>query len=94
MSATLQMSRLEWLLQGVLETQQLVTDAEFDLDVFMQRVVDLDRLGKAHGGLRLAGRARRPAGRNASPAMVPQRSAGTIDGRQPRRTISPKRSRT
>ncbi len=40
-SATLQMSRLEWLLQGVLEMQQLVTEAEFDLHVFMQRVADL-----------------------------------------------------
>lgn len=40
-SATLRTSRLEWLLQGVLEMQQLVTEAEFELDVFMQRVVDL-----------------------------------------------------
>lgn len=40
-SPTLRTSRLEWLLQGVLEMQQLVTEAEFDLDMFMQRVVDL-----------------------------------------------------
>lgn len=40
-SPTLRTSRLEWLLQGVLEIQQLVTDAEFDLDMFMRRLVDL-----------------------------------------------------
>jgi PAS domain S-box-containing protein len=33
--------RLQWLLQGVLEVQSLVTDAKFDLNSFMQRVVDL-----------------------------------------------------
>jgi PAS domain S-box-containing protein len=51
-SATLQMSRLEWLLQGVLEMQQLVTDADFDLDAFMQRVVDLaEQLTGAKGAV-------------------------------------------
>ena len=40
-SGTLRTSRLEWLLQGVLEVQQLVTEAEFEIDEFMQRVVDL-----------------------------------------------------
>jgi PAS domain S-box-containing protein len=51
-STTLQMSRLEWLLQGVLEIQQLVTDAEFDIDMFMQRLVDLaEQLTGAKGAV-------------------------------------------
>lgn len=51
-SATMRTSRLEWLLQGVLEMQQLVTEAEFDLDVFMQRVVDLaESLTDARGAV-------------------------------------------
>jgi PAS domain S-box-containing protein len=51
-SPTLQASRLEWLLEGVLEMQQLVTDAEFDLDMFMQRVVDLaENLTGARGAV-------------------------------------------
>lgn len=51
-SPTLRTSRLEWLLQGVLEMQQLVTDAEFDLDMFMQRVVDLaENLTGARGAV-------------------------------------------
>ncbi|HEY6923292.1 MAG TPA: ATP-binding protein [Steroidobacteraceae bacterium] len=33
--------RLEWLLQGLLEVQSLITEQGFDLDTFMQRVVDL-----------------------------------------------------
>ncbi|HTU65237.1 MAG TPA: ATP-binding protein [Steroidobacteraceae bacterium] len=33
-------SRLEWLLKGVLEVQTLINEANFDLDTFMQRVVD------------------------------------------------------
>lgn len=33
-------SRLEWLLKGVLEVQTLINEADFDLDSFMQRVVD------------------------------------------------------
>jgi PAS domain S-box-containing protein len=39
--ATSRILRLEWLLQAVLEVQSLVTEANFDLDAFMQRVVDL-----------------------------------------------------
>jgi PAS domain S-box-containing protein len=51
-SSTLRTSRLEWLLQGVLEMQQLVTDAEFDFDMFMQRVVDLaENLTAARGAV-------------------------------------------
>jgi GAF domain-containing protein len=51
-SPTLRTSRLEWLLQGVLEMQQLVTEAEFDLDMFMQRVVDLaESLTAARGAV-------------------------------------------
>lgn len=51
-SPTLSTSRLEWLLQGVLEMQQLVTDAEFDFDMFMQRVVDLaESLTAARGAV-------------------------------------------
>lgn len=51
-SPTLRTSRLEWLLQGVLEMQQLVTDAEFDLELFMQRVVDLaEHLTGARGAV-------------------------------------------
>jgi PAS domain S-box-containing protein len=34
-------SRLEWLLKGVLEVQTLINEANFDLDTFMQRVVDV-----------------------------------------------------
>ncbi len=34
-------SRLEWLLKGVLEVQDLINEANFDLDAFMQRVVDV-----------------------------------------------------
>jgi PAS domain S-box-containing protein len=34
-------SRLEWLLKGVLEVQTLINEANFELDVFMQRVVDV-----------------------------------------------------
>ncbi len=34
-------SRLEWLLKGVLEVQSLINEADFDLDAFMQRVVDV-----------------------------------------------------
>jgi PAS domain S-box-containing protein len=49
-SATLRTSRLEWLLQGVLEVQQLVTEAEFELDVFMQRVADLAESLTGAGG--------------------------------------------
>jgi PAS domain S-box-containing protein len=33
--------RLEWLLQGVLEIQSLITEANFDLDTFMQRIVNV-----------------------------------------------------
>jgi PAS domain S-box-containing protein len=45
-------SRLEWLLQGVLEVQGLITDAEFDLNDFMQRVVDTaERLTDAKGAV-------------------------------------------
>jgi PAS domain S-box-containing protein len=34
-------SRLEWLLKGVLDVQALINEADFDLDAFMQRVVDV-----------------------------------------------------
>lgn len=34
-------SRLEWLLKGVLEVQTLINEANFELDTFMQRVVDV-----------------------------------------------------
>ncbi|MET0984212.1 MAG: PAS domain S-box protein [Steroidobacteraceae bacterium] len=40
-SASARAARLEWLLKGVLEVQSLVTQQEFDLGTFMQRVVDL-----------------------------------------------------
>ena len=40
-SASARAARLEWLLQGVLEVQTLVTHGESDLGTFMQRVVDL-----------------------------------------------------
>ena len=44
--------RLQWLLQGVLEVQSLVTDAKFDLSSFMQRVVDLaENLTNAKGAV-------------------------------------------
>ena len=33
--------RLEWLLQGVLEIQSLITEANFDLQTLMQRIVDV-----------------------------------------------------
>src|SRR5690349_15723250 len=45
-------TRLEWLLQGVLEVQSLVTEAAFDLDAFAQRVVDLaETLTQAKGAV-------------------------------------------
>ncbi len=44
--------RLEWLLRGVLEVQALITDEHFDLDAFMQRVVDLgEQLTHATGAV-------------------------------------------
>lgn len=43
-------TRLEWLLRGVLEVQALITEAEFDLETFMQRVVDMaEKLTAAKG---------------------------------------------
>ena len=33
--------RLEWLLQAVLEIQAMITEADFDIEPLMQRIVDL-----------------------------------------------------
>jgi PAS domain S-box-containing protein len=41
LSATQRADRLAWLLQGLLEVQSLLTEEVFDLDTFLQRVVDL-----------------------------------------------------
>jgi PAS domain S-box-containing protein len=44
--------RLEWLLKGVLEVQSLITEAEFDLTTFMQRIVDVaETLTDARGAV-------------------------------------------
>jgi PAS domain S-box-containing protein len=52
LSAIARTSRLEWLLQGVLDIQVLVTEAAFDLDSFLQRVVDLaEELTEAKGAV-------------------------------------------
>ena len=45
-------SHLEWLLKGVLEVQTLINEANFDLEVFMQRVVEVaQRLTNAKGAV-------------------------------------------
>jgi PAS domain S-box-containing protein len=45
-------SHLEWLLQSVLEVQRLINEADFDLEVFMRRVVDVaQRLTNAKGAV-------------------------------------------
>jgi PAS domain S-box-containing protein len=45
-------NRLGWLLKGVLEIQGLITDAEFDLDALMQRIVDVaETLTEAKGAV-------------------------------------------
>ncbi len=45
-------SHLEWLLKGVLEVQSLINEPNFDLDVFMQRVVDVaQQLTRAKGAV-------------------------------------------
>jgi PAS domain S-box-containing protein len=41
LTAASRAKRLEWLLQGVLEVQSLITEADFNLDAFMQRIVDV-----------------------------------------------------
>jgi PAS domain S-box-containing protein len=41
LSSTQRADRLAWLLQGLLEVQSLLTEEVFELDTFMQRVVDL-----------------------------------------------------
>jgi PAS domain S-box-containing protein len=41
LTSAARVERLEWLLQGVLEVQSLITEAEFDLGTFMQRIVDV-----------------------------------------------------
>ena len=41
LSPTERVDRLKWLLQGLLEVQSLITEEVFELDTFMQRVVDL-----------------------------------------------------
>ena len=52
LTANSRVSRLEWLLQGVLEIQSLVTEATFEMDPFMQRVVDVaERLTDAKGAV-------------------------------------------
>ena len=44
--------RLEWLLQGVLEIQSLITEADFDIERFMQRIVDVaETLTEARGAV-------------------------------------------
>src|SRR5580698_7996944 len=43
-------NRLEWLLQRVLEMQALINEADFNVDRFMQEVVDLvERVTEARG---------------------------------------------
>jgi PAS domain S-box-containing protein len=45
-------NRLEWLLQGVLEIQSLITEADFDIERFMQRIVDVaETLTEARGAV-------------------------------------------
>jgi PAS domain S-box-containing protein len=52
LTANSRVSRLEWLLQGVLELQSLITDADFELENFMQRLVDVaERLTEAKGAV-------------------------------------------
>ena len=52
LSAAGRASHLEWLLKGVLEVQTLINEANFDLEVFMQRVVDVaQRLTHAKGAV-------------------------------------------
>jgi PAS domain S-box-containing protein len=41
LTATTRADRLAWLLRGLMEVQSLITEQGFDLDTFMQRVVDL-----------------------------------------------------
>ena len=41
LTATARADRLAWLLRGLMEVQSLITEQGFDLDTFMQRVVDL-----------------------------------------------------
>lgn len=41
LTATARVDRLAWLLRGLMEVQSLITEQGFDLDTFMQRVVDL-----------------------------------------------------
>ncbi len=41
LTATSRAHRLEWLLQGVLEIQALINEPDFEIDRFMQRIVDV-----------------------------------------------------
>ena len=41
LTSTSRAHRLEWLLQGVLEIQSLITEPDFNIDHFMQRIVDV-----------------------------------------------------
>lgn len=41
LTSTSRADRLQWLLQGVLEVQSLITEPDFNIDHFMQRVVDV-----------------------------------------------------
>lgn len=51
-TSTSRASRLEWILQRVLEMQALINQAEFKLEPFMQEVVDLvERLTAARGAV-------------------------------------------
>lgn len=52
LTATPRANRLEWLLQRVLEMQALVNETEFNLERFMQEVVDLlERVTAARGAV-------------------------------------------
>jgi PAS domain S-box-containing protein len=52
LTATARADRLAWLLRGLMEVQSLITEQGFDLDTFMQRVVDLaQRLTDACGAV-------------------------------------------
>jgi PAS domain S-box-containing protein len=52
LTSTTRASRLEWLLQGVLEVQSLITEQDFDLTAFMQRIVDVAQtLTRAKGAV-------------------------------------------
>jgi hypothetical protein len=41
LTSTSRAHRLEWLLQGMLEIQLLITEPDFNIEYFMQRIVDV-----------------------------------------------------